>query len=222
VTISRKYLIIQVLLIAAVAAAIAVVYPHMPAQIAVHWNHQQQADHFVSKQKFLWKRNLGLWLMGVVMLLTYLRPWLSPRQFDMESFRSTYLRTMTMSLVFGAYLSLMALWTAFGHRVNVGRAIFGGAFLIAILNGNLLGKVRRNFYLGIKTPWTLTSERVWNATHRFAAKTTVLSGLVGLTIILIGPHRWNAYAISVFIAAALIPRVYSLVLYKQLERRGEL
>jgi uncharacterized membrane protein len=85
--------------------------------------------------------------------------------------------------------------------------------------GNPMGKLRRNFYLGVRTPWTLASERVWNATHRFAAKTFVAGGLVGLVFSIVGLFLW---AILATLVGALAPVVYSLVIYKQLERRGEI
>jgi uncharacterized membrane protein len=223
-TVTRKYLLIHISLVLAVFVMLAVAYHHLPPQVAAHWHKPHQPDKtiYISRQTLLWKGNPGLWAMAGVLLLTYLWPWLSPNQFEMDSFRSTYLRIMTTTLFLAAYMSAIFLWSAFGHKPHIGRPIWGGIFLIAILNGNLLGKVRRNFFVGIKTPWTLTSERVWNATHRFAAKIAVAGGLAGLAVVLIGPHRWNMYAFCIFIAGALVPRAYSLVLYKQLERRGEL
>jgi uncharacterized membrane protein len=101
----------------------------------------------------------------------------------------------------------------------MGRAILCGTFLFIILFGNVMGKLRRNFYIGVRTPWTLADERVWNATHRFAARTFVASGLVGLALSILGLFLW---AILALLVGALAPVVYSLVYYKQLERRGEL
>jgi len=102
----------------------------------------------------------------------------------------------------------------------VGRAIIGGVCLLLALLGNLMGKVRRNFYIGVRTPWTLANERVWNATHRFAGKTLVAGGLAGLALTVAGLNGWPVMV--ALLAGALIPVGYSLVFYKQLERRGEL
>ena len=88
------------------------------------------------------------------------------------------------------------------------------------LLGNVMGKVRRNFYIGVRTPWALANERVWNATHRFAAKTFVLGGVIGLVLTAVGVKGWLPFA--ALMGAALVPVVYSLVVYKQLERRGQL
>jgi len=119
-----------------------------------------------------------------------------------------------------AYFDALVLWAGVGHSVNVGRAgLFGVCVLFALL-GNVMGKVRRNFYIGVRTPWALANERVWNATHRLAAKTFVVGGLAGVALIVMGFNGWPPF-ISLM-AGALIPVLHSLYFYKQLERRGEL
>jgi uncharacterized membrane protein len=126
-----------------------------------------------------------------------------------------------MLLVFGmmAYVYAVLLWADCGRAIDMGRAISFGVCLFFVLIGNVMGKLRRNFYVGVRTPWTLASERVWNATHRFAAKTFVAGGLVGLALSIVGLFLW---AILAPLVGALVPVVYSLVIYKRLERRGEL
>jgi uncharacterized membrane protein len=153
------------------------------------------------------------------MLLTQLGPWLSPKYFEIDSFLSTYRQVMLMVLCMMAYVSMVILWAGIGHSIDEGRTIVGGICLTFALMGNVMGRVRRNFFLGIRTPWTLASERVWNGTHRFAAKTFVAGGLLGLTFTIIGLNRWPVIALLV---GGLSPVVYSLVFYKQLERRREL
>jgi uncharacterized membrane protein len=82
-----------------------------------------------------------------------------------------------------------------------------------------MGKVRRNFFVGIRTPWTIANEQVWNVTHRFAAKTFFAGGLLGLVAVILRAPFW--LPVAAILVAALVPAVYSLVFYKQLERRGE-
>jgi uncharacterized membrane protein len=158
--------------------------------------------------------------MAGMMLLMYFLPWLSPKRFEVDSFRSTYLQIMLIVVAMIGYFSVVIQWSSVGHRLDVGRAIIGGACLLLASLGNLMGKVRRNFYIGVRTPWTLANERVWNATHRFAAKTLVAGGVVGLSLTIAGIEGWPVMV--VLLAGALVPVGYSLLLYKQLERRGEL
>jgi|SRR5271170_2071860 len=214
---TRKYYLVAMLLTVAVLVATVVAYPRLPDSLATHWNLHNQPNGYSPK----WTLFLvGPGLMAFMMLLMYVLPWLSPKNFEVDSFRSTYLQIMLMLVCMMAYLYAVTLWAGLGHAVDVGRAIVGGICLIFALLGNLMGKVRRNFYIGVRTPWSLANERVWNATHRVAAKTLVAGGLLGLALIAAGLDGRSV--IVVILAAAIIPIVYSLVFYKQLERRGEL
>ncbi len=212
-----KYYLMAMLLTAAMLAAIVIAYPHLPSMVATHWDLQNQPDDYSPKWTLFL---LGPGLMAGMMLLMYFLPWLSPKQFEVDSFRSTYLQIMLIVVAMLAYFCAVMLWADFGHPLNVDRAIVGGVCLLFALLGNVMGKVRRNFYIGIRTPWTLASERVWYATHRFAAKTFVVGGLAGLALYLAGLGFWPAFV--ALMAGALAPVVYSLIFYKQLERRGEL
>jgi uncharacterized membrane protein len=78
--------------------------------------------------------------------------------------------------------------------------------------------VRRNFYIGVRTPWTLANERVWDATYRFAAKTLVVGGVVGLAFTIAGTEGWPVMV--VLLAGALVPVLYSLLLYTAAMTRG--
>jgi uncharacterized membrane protein len=214
---SGKYYLVGMLLTAAVLVATVVAYPHLPGSVATHWNMQNQPNGYSPKWALFL---IGPGLMAGMMLLMYFLPWLSPKNFEVDSFRSTYLQIMLMLIGMQTYFYAVILWAGVGHRLNVGRAIVGGVCLLFALLGNLMGKVRRNFYIGVRTPWALASERVWNATHRFAAKTLVAGGLVGLALTAVGLDGRPVF--FVLMAGALVPVVYSLVFYKQLERRGEL
>jgi uncharacterized membrane protein len=213
---TRKVFLFEILLIAAALAATAVLYPHLPAQVPIHWNFHMQPDLYAPKLAFCL---FGPGFMAAVMGLTWLFPWLSPKRFQMDAFWSTYHQVMLLFFGMMAYLYAAMLWSDCGRAIDMGRAVLCGVCLFIVLFGNLLGKVRRNFYIGIRTPWTLASERVWNHTHRFAARITVATGLLGLALSIAGLYLTALFAL---LAGGLAPVVYSLVLYKQLERRGEI
>jgi uncharacterized membrane protein len=119
-----------------------------------------------------------------------------------------------------AYIHLLELAAGLGLALDISRAIVGGVSLLFALMGNVLGKVRRNFFIGVRTPWTLASEHVWNATHRFAAKTFFAGGVVGLMAVILRAPFWAP--MSAILIAALSPVIYSLFFYKRLERQGNL
>ena len=214
---SRKYYLVGMLLTAAVFVATVAVYPHLPSSVATHWNLHNQPNGYSPKWVLFL---IGPGFMAAMMLLMYFLPWLSPKNFEVDTFRSTYLQIMLMLVGMVAYFYAVVVCAGAGRPLNVGRAIVGGVCLIFALLGNLMGKVRRNFYIGVRTPWALANERVWNATHRFAAKTIVACGLVGLVLAAIRLESWPVFV--VLLAGWFAPVVYSLVFYKQLERRGEL
>ncbi len=104
--------------------------------------------------------------------------------------------------------------------LEIGRALIAGIFLFIAFMGNVMGKVRRNFYIGFRVPWTLASDRVWNDTHRLAAWVMVAAGLIGFVLVVAGVSP--VVALGLLIGSMLIPAVYSFVHYKSLERRGAL
>ena len=213
----KYYYLAGILLTAAALAATIVAYPHLPSSVPTHWNVHGQPNGYSPKWALYL---LGPGIIAGIVLLTGLLPWLSPKHFEVESFRSTYLQIMLMTAGMMAYIDAVMLWAGVGHSVDMGRAGLLGVCLFFALFGNVMGKVRRNFYIGVRTPWALANERVWNATHRLAAKTFVLGGLAGLVFIVIGLNGWPPFV--ALMAGGLIPVLYSLYFYKQLERRGEL
>jgi uncharacterized membrane protein len=213
---TRKVLLVEILLTAAACAATIVAYPHLPARVATHWDIHLRPNGYGRKwELFL----LGPGLMAGVTLFTFLGPWLSPKRFQVDSFRSTWRQMMLLLFCMMGYIYAAILWAGLRHRIDAGRMILGGVCLIIVLMGNLMGKVRKNFYIGVRTPWTLASDRVWNATHRFAARTWMAGGILGLLFTIIG---LRVLSISVLLVGGLAPYVYSLIIYKQLERSREM
>lgn len=212
----RNYFLIAALVVVATLIATLVVYPDLPSRVPMHWNFRGEVDRYGAKPEIFL---MPLFMAGIVLFFAAL-PWLSPRRFEVDTFRSTYLYIMILLLVFLAYLHALHLWTAFSRPLNMNRALMGAGFIIIALLGNVLGRVRRNFFIGVRTPWTLASEKVWDATHRFAARVFVLAGLLGLLSLAVTASPLAGLVILV--AAALASALYSLAHYKRLQRRNQL
>jgi len=217
----KRPLTIAAVLTALAWVGTAVVYPWLPETIPSHWNIQGQPDQFSPKWfgAFILPASMIL-MLGLALVL----PRISPRHFEVDTFKSTYWMVMLLVLALFAYLHVITLWAGVNGRIDVGRALFGGIFGFLAIMGNYLSKVRRNFWMGVRTPWTLASDRVWNDTHRLAAKTLVIAGAGGVLVTLLPLPQgvWMGIGIGLILLGALIPVVYSLVHYKQLEARGEL
>jgi uncharacterized membrane protein len=158
--------------------------------------------------------------MLVMSGLTVVLPLLSPRHFKVDEFRGVYGYLMALAVLLLGYLQVVILMSYFGRITEPGRMFLIGIFPFFALLGNVLGKVRRNFWMGVRTPWTLASDAVWTATHRLAAYLFVVAGVVGFVAALAGAPLW--FSFGLIGAAGLIPVVYSAVLYKRLERQGKL
>jgi len=213
---TRKLLIFELMMIAVAIIATVLLYPHFPARVATHWGLNGQPNGF-SPKGALWV--LGPGVLILILVLGAVTPWLSPHRLDVDAFRSTYNFIMLAVFLMMAYCYAIILSAGAGLHIDIAHLVIGGACLLFAAIGNVMSKVRRNFYIGVRTPWTLSNERVWYATHRFAGKCFVVAGLLGLAMALAGAQ---IVPIVMILAGALAPVIYSLVFYKQLEHRGEL
>ncbi len=218
---NRIYWIIALGLLALGVGVTAWYYPGLPDRIPTHWNIRGEVDGYGGKRTLFLLPVMSLPLLA----LFYFLPALSPRHFEVESFRGTYLYLMDLTIGLFVYLQLVILHATVqavhgDNTFDIGRALMAGIFLFFALMGNVMGKVRRNFYIGIRVPWTLASERVWNDTHRLAAWVMTASGTVGFLSLFLGAPIWVGFVL--LFVPMLIPIVYSFVHYKALERRGQL
>jgi uncharacterized membrane protein len=217
----RIYVAIALVLTIATAVASVVLYPHMPDQIPTHWNIQGEVDDYGSKE---WAIFLLPGIMVLMIVLFRVLEWASPRQFTVENFRPTYYFVLLILVALMAFIHALMLWTAVAGPVDTTRVLIAGMCLFFAMLGAVLGRVQRNFWVGVRTPWTIASERVWKDTHRLAAWLFVVAGMLGFVIALVVPAN-SVATVSLFVlimSAALVPVFYSLILYKMLERRGEL
>jgi uncharacterized membrane protein len=214
---NQKYYLGSAAVIAATLVGTLVAYPSLPSIVPIHWDAQGHVNGWGPKWSLF---AYGPGLMTCIVLMFSALPWLSPKKFEVDSFRATSLYIMIVIVAMLAYGQILILVTALGVVLDVSRALEGGVCLLIALLGNVMGKVRRNFYVGIRTPWTIANEQVWNATHRLAAKTFFAGGLLGLIAVILHAPFW--LPMVAILVAALVPVIYSLLFYKQLERRGAL
>lgn len=215
---TRFYLVIGVGLTVAAWLTAAAAYPYLPDRVPIHWNIHGEVDGYGQKQ---WAVFLTPAIMVALLGLFRVLPWLSPKPFTLDTFRDTYEFAVALTMGLTAYIHVLTLWSAWARPVDSGRALVAGICLFFAALGNVLGKVRRNFFIGVRTPWTLANERVWIDTHRLAARLFVAAGLIGFLLCLMfgGPAAFITTA-ALILCAALAPAVYSLIRYKRLEREG--
>jgi uncharacterized membrane protein len=213
---NRTYWACALILIAASIVATLAFYPKLPETIPMHWNIRGQIDG--------WGPRSTVWIMPGTMVgllgLFFVLPKLSPKPFELDRAQSAYLFVMVLTIGMMGYIQALILWAAFSPKVDFSRAMVGGIVLMLALMGNVLGKIKRNLYIGVRTPWTIANERVWSETHRVAAWWFVGAGLTGFIIALSGLPIW--LALIPLAPAVIWPVVFSYLLYKRLEREGKL
>jgi uncharacterized membrane protein len=192
-------------------AAAGAIYRQLPATVPVHWNARGQANGFAP-------RAWGAFLMPVVMAGTYLLltaiPRISPRGFGVERFARVYRIFQTAILTFLLLTSVLVSWAGTGAKVPIDRAVYVGIGLLFVVLGNFLGKVTKNFFVGIRTPWTLASDEVWLRTHRLGGKLFVLAGLGLIVCGLLGVGGPLAPLAAAGLAGG-VPAIYSYLLYRR-------
>ena len=113
------------------------------------------------------------------------------------------------------YIYIVMILNSIGYHVPMEKAIPAGISVLFIIWGNLLGKIRQNYFVGIKLPWTLSSEHVWNKTHRLGGKLMVLSGILGLIGTLFPPNVTAILLYGGMTAMIGITVVYSYIIFKK-------
>jgi len=204
--------VLSLVFIAITIAAAAYLYPSLPDEIPTHWNLQGEVDDYTPKP---W----GVMIMPLMAIFVFvimkLIPVISPKGYRTDEFRGV-VNIFTVTLVgFTAAVALLVLLAATGRDVHVNEMVFAGTGLLFIVLGNFLGKVRKNFFIGIRTPWTLASDEVWSRTHRLGGWVFVLIGFfMFLNAFVQFPEVW---LIGSIVVIAFVPVVYSYVLYRKLE-----
>jgi uncharacterized membrane protein len=191
-------------------------------RIPIHWDINMQPDGYVSRDGFLPTLLIFPGVMALLIVLMWGLPKISPRNFEVDRFGGTWGYVFTMIVGLFAFLFCMQIWAAIDENIAqnpwFGRVFVASIFVMFGLMGNVMGKVQRNFWMGVRTPWTLANETVWVRTHRLTAWIWLPLGFFGAILVLAGVPLWMALVLLV--AGALWPVLYSLILYKRLEREG--
>jgi len=191
-------------------------YPQLPDPVPTHWNMHGVADDWTAKPMGVWLLPLITLVISAIMLVL---PVISPRGFRLDSARRAYDIVIFLLVGFLIAVEVFSFRAAMsgGEELSEAIPVMMGFLFIAL--GNYLGKFPKNFFVGIRPPWTLASDEVWNRTHRLAGYLFMAAG-AGLAVI--GFFETPAWLMIAFVGpAALIPVLYSLLLYRRLHGFGE-
>jgi len=156
-------------------------------------------------------------MTAALSLLMYFLPSLEPRGEGLKRSQGLYSAAWAGLLLMGVAIELVTIAAALDWSLPVDQVIMGTVGAMLVLIGNQLGKSRSMYLVGIRTPWTLSSEEVWVKTHRLGGKLMVASGLVIIIVALLPVSplaRGTIIGVSVG-AAVIVPVIYSYLLWRQ-------
>src|SRR5271157_2022835 len=186
-------------------------YPILPQQVASHWNAQGQVDGYTSRLSGL--TLLPAMLIGISLLLLFI-PQIDPLKANIQLFRAEYNGFIAVFALFMFYLHLITVAINLGLAADMNQLLFPAMGFFVFYVGLLLGKARRNYFIGIRTPWTLNSDTVWNKTHQLGSKLFEVAGAITLVGVFF-PHIAVYIFLIVLMAVSLVTIVYSYFAFRQ-------
>ncbi|CAG0996951.1 Immunity protein SdpI [Flavobacteriales bacterium] len=179
------------------------VFPQMPEKIASHWNAQGEVNGYMSK---FW----GIFLMPFIsvglFLLFMIIPRIDPRKSNIEKFRKYYDNFILLIFVFLFYIYLLTIFWNMGFRFNMITLLSPAFAILFYYSGVLIENAKMNWFIGFRTPWTLSSEKVWDKTHKIGGRLFKIAGIIA-----IGGILFQNYAIFFIIVPILLAAIYSVV-----------
>lgn len=205
---TTKIIMIALILIAIILAI--AVYPKFPDKVASHWNAKGEVDGYMSR--FWATAMLPLILIGCFILFLVL-PKIDPFKRNVKKFEKYYDLIIIFIMLFLLYIYVLTIIYNLGIKFNMTYAMLPALAILFFFIGVILPKCKRNWFLGIRTPWTLSSDKVWEKTHKLGA---VLFKALGV-IILIGLffiEQVFYLFLIILLLIIIIIFVYSYIEYK--------
>ena len=188
-------------------------YPQMPEKMASHWNIKGEVDGYLSK---FW----GLFLMPLlsigILLLYLIIPNIDPLKKNIEKFRKYFDGFIVLLLLFLFYLYVLTIFWNLGLKFDIGQAIIPALAILFYYCGILLEKAKRNWFIGIRTPWTLSSDEVWDKTHKLGGKLFKIAGLFVLLGLFFKKYIFWFILVPIFTAVIYII-AYSYFEYQKVQ-----
>ena len=210
---TRSTLILTILLIMVATAFSLAAYPRLPDLMASHWGANDQVNGTLPR---FWGAFLtpliSLGMLGLFLLI----PNIDPMKVNIAKFRETFNAFIVAIILFLVYLHFLTiLWNLGYQNFQMSTAILPALGLIMIVAGLMMRKARRNFFIGIRTPWTLSNDRVWDETHRLGAVLFIISGALAFVGVFFRGATAFWLILGSLLASTIFLVIYSYVLYQQ-------
>ena len=210
----------EIIVLAITLASFAIgiyLYSQFPEAVASHWNAQGQVNGYTSK---IW----GLFLMPIIsfaLLLFFIAiPKIDPLKENIAKFRKYFDNFVILVILFLFYIYLLTIFWNLGLAFNFVRAMVPAFAILIFYAGIMLENTKRNWFIGIRTPWTMSSDKVWEKTHKLGGKIFKVVGIASLIGLLFADIAF--YLILFFLFGGVIYVVaYSYFEFKKQRRKGK-
>ncbi|MGE7307362.1 SdpI family protein [Priestia megaterium] len=186
--------------------------PHLPATMPIHWGANGEADGFATKI------NAMILTVGIMVLIYFIIavvPRIDPRKENYKYFSKTYNIVLNAVLLLFFFVNMSTILQGLGYNVPMSYIAPIMAGLVFIIIGNYLQRVRSNYFMGIRTPWTLSNETVWKKTHRLSGKLFFIGGLLILISAFLPDGYKSVIMWGSIVLCVAIPYLYSYLAYKK-------
>jgi uncharacterized membrane protein len=187
-------------------------YPQIPLKMATHWNTQGQVNGYMSK---FWGTFFIPFILAGLTLIFIAIPRIDPLKANIEKFRKYYDGFIIIFLIFMLSVHLQVILWNIGIQISPNVILPIGLGLLFFYAGILCENAKRNYFIGIRTPWTLSSDKVWDKTNKIGGKLFKIAGIVALVGIF-----FRKYALFFVLVPAILAAVYSII-YSYLEYQKE-
>ncbi len=201
------------IVLASCAVALAV-YPYLPEQIISHWNASGMPDGTSTKAE-------GLLVMPIISLILFavylLIPYIDPKAANIEKFRTYFDRFMVTLFTFLFYLYTLTVFWNLGVVVPIVSFLSVAFGVLFYALGGLLEHAESNWTVGVRTPWTLSSDAVWKKTHKLAAKLFKVTAVIGIAGFFFPEYVFTG-VVGMAVLTCVVSVLYSFVAFR-MERR---
>jgi uncharacterized membrane protein len=208
----KKLTLASIILIILLIAVNIYFYNALPGYMITHWDSHGEPNGMTSK---FWALSIIPFLTIVIFLLFISIPKIDPLKRNYAKFIKYYDSFILIFIIFMVYINFITLLINLNSNLKINNFIIPAIGILFIYMGIILKNIKRNWFIGIRTPWTISSDKVWDKTHILGSKLFIISG----TISIIGIF-FNKYLLW-FVLVPIIVSAIWLVIYSYLEYRKE-
>ncbi|MCX7615280.1 MAG: SdpI family protein [Clostridiales bacterium] len=216
--INRKEMFIWILAFIPLIVA-AYLYPSLPDRIPMHWDIKGQVNSWGGRSSALF---IPLMNIGICLLLKYM-PKIDPKRRNYAKFDNAYYAIRLILVLFMDMMIGVTLYSSYHpDSISVQILIPAGIGILFAVIGNFMPKFKHNYFVGIKTPWTLANEEVWRKTHRLAGVIWFWGGLaIAVSAFIVPAQLLFELLIGTVFILALVPAVYSYFIFRSIDKKTQ-